>query len=57
MTDLPWGNNQNLTDEEILKIESLVNEAINKGYVVNTILTSIEEEVKKAKDKNSNEEE
>ncbi len=34
---------QNLTDEEILKIESLVNEAINKGYVVNTILTSIEE--------------
>ncbi len=34
---------QNLTDEEILKIEDLVNEAINHGYPVKTILTSIEE--------------
>ena len=34
---------QNLTDDEILKIEQLVNEAIQTNYPVNTILTSIEE--------------
>ncbi len=34
---------QNLTDEEILKIEKLVNDAVKHGYPVNTILTSIEE--------------
>ena len=34
---------QNLTDEEILKIEELVNKAIQTNYPVNTILTSIEE--------------
>ncbi len=34
---------QNLTDGEILKIEQLVNEAIQTNYPVNTILTSIEE--------------
>ena len=34
---------QNLTDEEILKIEELVNNAIKTNYPVNTILTSIEE--------------
>jgi alanyl-tRNA synthetase len=34
---------QNLTDDEILSIEKLVNEAIKTNYPVNTILTSIEE--------------
>ena len=34
---------QNLTDEEILKIEELVNKAVAHGYPVKTILTSIEE--------------
>ena len=33
----------NLTNEEILKIESLINEQINKGVVVNTLELSLED--------------
>ena len=38
---------QNLTIEEILAIETLVNSEINKGHVVNTIETSIEDAKKR----------
>lgn len=38
-----FNNYENLTNEELLKIEQIVNEAINKHYEVKTIVTSLEE--------------
>ena len=37
---------KNPTDEEIIEVEKLVNEAIKKGYEVKTILTTVSEAVK-----------
>ncbi len=38
-----FNNYQNLTDDEIIKIEDLVNEYIKEGYNVNTLVLPIEE--------------